>query len=75
MMAGIKMYQQRDIARLTSMNSIDFRDAGFPRRISIRFPEQLTFQTANVIWRDIKANKTIEKKTQEVDEHGYLEVL
>ncbi|ARW20819.1 hypothetical protein S100892_02284 (plasmid) [Pediococcus pentosaceus] len=37
MMAGIKMYQQRDIARLTSMNSIDFRDAGFPRRISIRF--------------------------------------
>lgn len=74
MMAGIKMYQQRDIARLTSMDLIDFRDAGFPRRISIRFPEQLTFQTANVIWRDIKANKTIEKKTQEVDEHGYLEV-
>lgn len=71
MMAGIKIYQERKVAQLTSMNSLDFRDAAFPRRIEIQFPKQMALQTCVVVWKNDKGN-VIEKRAQKIDRQGYL---
>ena len=71
MMAGIKIYQERKVAQLTSMNSLDFRDAAFPRRIEIQFPKQVALQTCVVTWKDDN-NNVIEKRAQKIDRQGYL---
>ena len=71
MMEGIKIYQQRDIARLTSMNSLDFHDMAFPRRLRIGFPKQLALQTAQVTFSD-QQGKALESRAQMVDRLGFL---
>lgn len=71
MMAGIKIYQERKVAQLASMNSLDFRDAVFPRRIEIQFPKQVALQTCVVTWKDDN-NNVIEKRAQKIDRQGYL---
>lgn len=71
MMEGIKIYQQRDIAQLTSMNSLDFRTMAFPRRLRVGFGQQLSLQTVYVIFYDDKGNE-IEKRSQMIDRLGFL---
>ena len=71
MMEGIKIYQQRDIARLTSMNSLDFHDMAFPRRLRIGFPKQLALQTAQVTFANQKG-ESLESRAQMVDRLGFL---
>ncbi|RWZ42805.1 VirD4-like conjugal transfer protein, CD1115 family [Lactiplantibacillus plantarum] len=72
MMEGIKIYQQRDIAQLTSMNSLDFRTMAFPRRLRVGFGQQLSLQTVYVIFYDDKGNE-IEKRSQMIDRLGFLD--
>lgn len=72
MMEGIKIYQQRDIAQLTSMNSLDFRTMAFPRRLRVRFGQQLSLQTVYVIFYDDKGNE-IEQRSQMIDRLGFLD--
>ena len=71
MMEGIKIYQQRDIARLTSMNSLDFHDMAFLRRLRIGFPQQLALQTAQVTFANQKG-ESLESRAQMVDRLGFL---
>ena len=40
MMEGLKIYQQNDIARLTSLNSFDINQIGFPRILYFNLPHQ-----------------------------------
>lgn len=72
MMEGIKIYQQRDIAQLTSMNSLDFRTMAFPRRLRVGFGQQLSLQTVYVIFYDDKGNE-IEQRSQMIDRLGFLD--
>lgn len=72
MMEGIKIYQQRDIAQLTSMNSLDFRTMAFPRRLRVGFGQQLSLQTVYVIFYDDKGNE-IEQRSQMIDRLGFID--
>lgn len=73
MMEGIKLYQQRDIARLTSLNSLDFREMAFPRQLRIGFPSEFSLQTATVTWFD-QNGELLEKRKQMLDRQGFLAV-
>ena len=72
MMEGIKIYQQRDIAQLTSMNSLDFRTMAFPRRLRVGFGQQFSLQTVYVTFYDDKGNE-IGKRSQMIDRLGFLD--
>lgn len=70
-MEGIKIYQQTNIAKMTSLNSVDFESIGFPRTMKFRLPEVYKFATAIVTFAD-EEGKVIEKRTQIVDKIGIL---
>ena len=53
MMAGINLFLQDNIAKLTSRNSIDLESVGFPRRLAIKFRS-----SSNVAMRNEYAHKT-----------------
>lgn len=69
-MEGIKLYQQADIAKMTSLNSVNLENLGFPRVLKVKFPDKFKFSTAIVEFID--SNSTIEKKTIIVDELGNI---
>lgn len=73
MMEGIKLYQQRDIARLTSLNSLDFREMAFPRQLRMGFPSGFSLQTATVTWFD-QNGELLEKRKQMLDRQGFIVV-
>ncbi|WP_335900143.1 VirD4-like conjugal transfer protein, CD1115 family [Limosilactobacillus fermentum] len=70
---GIKIYQQQNIAKLTSKNSVDFEAIGFPRTLKAKFPSTFNFATANVEFFDAETGKSLEKRTQLVDKVGRLD--
>lgn len=73
-MEGIKIYQQSDIAKLTSMNSINFEQMGFPRILKVRFKQFANYKqlvTAKISFMD-KKNKVIVSGIQQLDNLGYL---
>lgn len=70
-MEGIKIYLQSNIAKLTSMNSLNFESIGFPRMFKIKLPEIYQFNTAIVTFKD-KKGKKIESRTQIIDSIGFL---
>lgn len=70
-MEGIKIYQQSNIAKLTSKNSVNFESIGFPRTMKFKVPERFKFKTA-VIEIDDASGKKIEKRTQIVDKVGFI---
>lgn len=70
-MEGIKIYQQSNIAKLTSMNSLNFESIGFPRMLKIKLPEIYRFNTAVVTFKDQNGHK-IESRTQLIDSIGFL---
>lgn len=70
-MEGIKIYQQSNIAKLTSKNSVNFESIGFPRTMRFRLPERYKFKTA-VIEIDDNNGKKLEKRTQIIDKVGML---
>ncbi|OYS42534.1 hypothetical protein CBF82_07470, partial [Lactobacillus taiwanensis] len=52
-MEGIKIYQQSDIAKMTSLNSLDFTKLGFPRTLKVKFSDpKYQFKTAVVEFDD-----------------------
>ncbi|AXQ78576.1 type IV secretory system conjugative DNA transfer family protein [Streptococcus chenjunshii] len=53
MMAGVNLFLQDNIAKLTSSNSIDLESVGFPRRLSIKFRS-----SSNAAMRNEYAHKT-----------------
>ncbi|WP_304133580.1 VirD4-like conjugal transfer protein, CD1115 family [Limosilactobacillus coleohominis] len=70
-MEGIKIYQQTDIAKLTSMNSVNFEKLGFPRTMKLKLPQKFCFKTAVVSFLD-ESGKILEKRTQLIDKVGML---
>lgn len=71
-MEGIKIYQQSDIAKMTSLNSLDFTKLGFPRTFKAKFSDpKYQFKTAIVEFDDLDGNK-LEKRTQLIDKVGNL---
>ncbi|MDX5022649.1 hypothetical protein, partial [Streptococcus suis] len=48
MMAGITLFLQDNVAKLTSKNAIDLTSVGFPRRLAIRFRSSHNRQLKNV---------------------------
>lgn len=68
---GIKIYQQQNIAKLTSMNSVNFESIGFPRMLKAKFPSTFNFATAMVTFMD-KNEHVLEQRTQLVDKVGRL---
>ncbi|WP_282802522.1 VirD4-like conjugal transfer protein, CD1115 family [Secundilactobacillus kimchicus] len=77
MMEGIKIYQQRDLAQMTSYSSFDVREAGFPRWLTVQLPPALANQPVNVeIWATNQAGQRqqrLESRRQQIDEVGWLE--
>ncbi|USS89999.1 VirD4-like conjugal transfer protein, CD1115 family [Fructilactobacillus cliffordii] len=71
MMEGIKIYQQQDVAKLTSKNTVDFKESAFPRRFSLKLMDTLQLKTANVTFRDASGH-LIESRKQDIDNLGYL---
>lgn len=74
-MQGIKLYQQSNIAKLTSLNSLDFTEMGFPRILKLKLGPSdhfrkiplianITFLTAN--------GEIIEKRSQRFDKLGFI---
>lgn len=47
MMAGINLFLQDNIAKLTSKNSIDLESVGFPRRLSVKFRSSSSINIKN----------------------------
>ncbi|WP_295730203.1 VirD4-like conjugal transfer protein, CD1115 family [uncultured Limosilactobacillus sp.] len=70
-MEGIKIYQQTNIAKLTSKNSVNFESLGFPRVFKMKLPKQFRFKTAVLEFRD-QSGKRLEKRTQLVDKVGMV---
>lgn len=75
-MEGIKIYQQSNIAKLTSMNSVNFESLGFPRTIKIKLPvERYKFKTAILEFTSSMKNesvKVLEKRQIGVDKLGIV---
>lgn len=61
-MAGIQIYQQNEIAKLTSLNSIDFESIGFPRILKAKFDSSFARTTANVQFMDTEGGVLEERK-------------
>lgn len=70
-MEGNKIYQQTNIAKLTSLNSVNFESIGFPRMFKIKMPEFYRFHTAIVTF-ETTSGKRIESRTQLIDSIGML---
>ena len=68
----IKIYLQSNIARLTSMNTINFDKIGFPRMLSVKFPETYKFSTATIKITDASGKSVIESNNCDVDKLGRL---
>lgn len=68
---GIKIYNQANIGKLTSMNSINFENMGFPRIMKLRLADKYQFHTGIVTFFNAKG-KVLEKRTQLVDKVGIL---
>lgn len=70
-MEGIKIYQQSNIAKLTSLNSVDFESLGFPRRLKLNFPaERYRFKVMTIEFLD--KQKSLEKRTFHADKLGIV---
>lgn len=70
-MEGIKIYQQSNIAKLTSLNSVDFESLGFPRRFRLRLPaDRYRFKVLTISFMD--GEKELEKRTLHVDKLGIV---
>lgn len=89
-MAGINLYLQDNIARLTSMNSVDLASFGFPRRLSVFFKSSTNKELANSYAFKkakvtIKSTKTfagmtketvhVDQQAADVDGYGYLNLV
>lgn len=87
MMAGITLFLQDNVAKLTSKNAIDLTSVGFPRRLAIRFRSSHNRQLKNAfLHQTAKITMTSHKQwgksqkevvhvkeaTALVDEAGYL---
>lgn len=73
-MEGIKIYQQSDIAKLTSKNSLNFEQMGFPRILKMRFKQFANYKqllTAKIIFKSMDG-KVITSGLQQLDQLGYL---
>lgn len=74
-MQGIKLYQQSNIAKLTSLNNLDFVQMGFPRVLKMKLGPSEVFSkvplTANVSFLDANG-QIIEKRSQVFDKLGFL---
>lgn len=70
-MEGIKIYQQIEIEKLTSMNSLDFESIGFPRYFKLKLPQKFQFNTAVIEFED-STGKQLEKGTQIIDKLGII---
>lgn len=68
----IKIYLQSNIARLTSMNTINFDKIGFPRMLNVKFPEAYKFSTATIKITDAGGKSVIESNNCDVDKLGRL---
>ncbi|QBO37405.1 hypothetical protein EQG49_13460 [Periweissella cryptocerci] len=73
---GLRLFSQTGIARLTSKNSIDFKDLGFPRRFSIHFPTSkdgisVKNKSCDVTFFDDEGNEVSSGKRL-VDQAGWL---
>lgn len=69
-MEGIKLYQQSDIAKMTSLNSLNLESIGFPRVFKAKFSDKFKFSTAIISFSNDKS--VIEEKTVIVDELGNI---
>ncbi|MFC2401971.1 MAG: VirD4-like conjugal transfer protein, CD1115 family [Streptococcus sobrinus] len=89
-MSGINLYLQDNIAKMTSMNSVDLASFGFPRRLVIYFKSSTNKELANsYAYRKakvtIKSTKNFAGMTKEtihvdhqaadVDGYGYLNLV
>lgn len=82
LMAGVTLYLQDNIAKLTSANSLDLESIGNPRRLSLRLQSTtnkneinlFSYQTAKITISDTSQSfKTIVKdKTVIIDSEGYI---
>lgn len=70
-MEGIKIYQQSNIAKMTSLNSVNFESIGFPRMFKVTLPDVYRFHTAVVTFGTTDGKK-IESRSQLVDSIGVL---
>lgn len=70
-MEGIKIYLQSNIAKLTSLNSINFEKIGFPRMLKVQLPKKYQFNTA-VVFFSTQEGTIIEKRNTEVDKLGRI---
>ena len=70
-MAGIQIYQQNEIAKLTSLNSIDFESIGFPRSLKAKFDSTFARTTASLQFMD-KQGKVLEERKALIDNLGQL---
>ena len=69
-MEGIKLYQQSDIAKMTSLNSLNLESIGFHRVFKAKFSDKFKFSTAIISFSNDKS--VIEEKTVIVDELGNI---
>lgn len=70
-LAPLRIYQQSNIARLTSKNTINFEKMGFPRMLKLAFPMKYRFSTAVITITD-RNGKVIEKNNSTVDKLSRL---
>ncbi|MGT2930185.1 type IV secretory system conjugative DNA transfer family protein [Streptococcus dentasini] len=90
MMSGINLYLQDNIAKLTSMNSVELASFGFPRRLSIFFKSstnkelansyafqkaQVTIKGTNHFLGLTKETIYVDHQAADVDGYGYLNMV
>lgn len=77
-MEGIKIYLQTNIAKLTSLNSVNFESLGFPRVFQVKLPRNnIPGSTAreHVLWEfQDQAGNIIEKGKQVIDTVGFVRI-
>lgn len=48
---GLRIFQLKSIAKLTSDNTLDFKKLGFPKDVLIQFDKRLSFQKVKLVFR------------------------
>lgn len=67
----LKLYQQQQVAKLTSKNTLDLTSLGFPRRLNVRFDDEKIFYSKLLVtFIDTNTNKIIESSNTNVDSIG-----
>lgn len=78
---GLRIYQQPDVGRMTSMNSFDSTQLGFDRLLTVQFDRSLNLQnlqtelmTASFDGQKYVAGKVLEKNESHLSEIGLAQI-